>query len=70
MMNREIYYQYRTFDMGCGCCSDSLSLYDIYEDGKCISWDNEVDICEDEHDLINALPHLKPFSVHPESKWF
>lgn len=69
-VNRTIRYTYYSWDMGCGCCFDSSSTYDIWEDGVL----KEEDVCcewaEDEVELREILAHLEPFSVHQDCQWF
>ena len=69
-MKRVIEYTYRTFDLGCGCCSDSSSTYDVYEDGKLVNYDEECACCEDEQALRDMLSYLEPFEVSKDSIYF
>lgn len=69
-MKRVITYRYDTWLEGCGCCSNSSSTYDVYEDGKYISEDNWCDLAQNEEDLRRILAHLEPFDVDPDSWWF
>ena len=63
-------YRYDSWTEGCGCCSNSSSTYDVYEDGKCVSEGNWCDLAENEEDLRRILVHLEPFDVDPDSWWF
>lgn len=47
-MKRIISYSYRTFDLGCGCCSDSSSTYDIFENGWMVGDDLWCPVMENE----------------------
>lgn len=67
---RTVRYDYRSWDMGCGCCSDSSSTYDVYEDGGLIQDDVSCGWCENEQELREELAHLLPFDVDPDSQWF
>ncbi len=69
-MNRVIYYSYRTFDVGCGCCSDSSSTYDLFEDGKLVGGDLWCPSMENEGELRKQLAHLEPFDVDSDSQYF
>jgi hypothetical protein len=69
-MKRVIEYTYRTFDLGCGCCSDSSSTYDVWEDDKLVSYDNWCMYCENEQELRVELPDLEPFEVSKDSIYF
>ena len=69
-MSRVIYYSYRTFDVGCGCCSDSSSTYDLFEDGKLVGDDLWCPVMENEQELRKYLAHLEPFDVDSNSEWF
>lgn len=31
---KKVYYKYSTRDLGCGCCSETDSTLEVYEDGK------------------------------------
>ena len=69
-MNRVICYSYRTFDVGCGCRSDSSSTYDLFEDGKLVGDDLWCPVMENEEQLREYLAHLEPFDVDSNSEWF
>jgi hypothetical protein len=69
-MKRVIEYTYRTFDIGCGCCSDSSSEYDLFEDCQIISWGNQCGYCSDEKDLRSELSHLEPFEISKDSTYY
>ena len=69
-MKRVVYYTYNTFDLGCGCCSDSFSTYDVFEDGKTVSEDVTCPVMENEKELREYLEHLEPFDVDSDSQWF
>jgi hypothetical protein len=69
-MKRVIHYYYNTYDLGCGCCSDSLSEYTMWEGGKCVEYDQPIALCENEQDLRKYLEYLEPFDVDPDSRWF
>lgn len=69
-MKRIITYNYDSWTEGCGCCSNSSSTYDVYEDGICVSYDNGCDLCTDEGELREILKHLEPFDIDPDSRWF
>ena len=66
---RVIRYEYDSFLLGCGCCSDSTSICEVYEDDKLVSEFN-MDYCESEKDLRERLPNMEPFEVDPDSRWF
>ena len=67
-----IRYEYDSFLLGCECCSDSSSVYEIYEDGKQVNFyaGDPIQVCENEEDLRKYLSHLEPFEVDPDSRWF
>lgn len=69
-MTRTIMYRYDSWIEGCGCCSNSPSTYDVYEDGVLVSEDNWCDLFCDEEDVRNGLKHLEPFHVDSNSRWF
>ena len=70
-MKRTITYRYDSWTEGCGCCSNSSSTYDMYEDGFCVLGDNWVELCEDEAELREKLAGLEPFEVDEDScRWF
>lgn len=66
---RVIRYEYDSFLLGCGCCSDSTSICEVYEDDKLVSEFN-MDYCENEKDLRECLPYMEPFEVDADSRWF
>jgi len=47
-MKRLIHYYYNTYDLGCGCCSDSFSEYTMWEDEIMVVDDCLMQICENE----------------------
>lgn len=69
-MIRKIMYRYNSWTEGCGCCSNSSSTYDVYEDGILISEDNWCDLFSNEQELREGLKHLEPFYVDPDCWWF
>ena len=69
-MDRIIKYTYYIYTLGCECCSDSYSTYDLYENGKLIEEDVHCGLCENEQELREELAHLLPFDVDPDSDWF
>lgn len=69
-MKRIISYSYRTFDLGCGCCSDSSSTYDIFENGKMVGDDLWCPVMQNEEELRDYLTHLEPFDVDSDSQYF
>lgn len=69
-MKRVIKYEYYSWDLGCGCCSDSYSSYDIYEDGVLVDEDVWCEYASDEQELREILAHLEPFDVHSDCTWF
>jgi len=62
-VKRLIHYYYNTYNLGCGCCSDSFSEYTMWEDGIMVVDDRPMQICENEKDLRKYLAYLDPF-VH------
>ena len=69
-MKRVIKYEYYSWTLGCECCSDSSSTYDMWEDGVLVDEDVWCKLCSDEQELREVLEHLLPFNVHPDSEWF
>ena len=69
-MTRKIMYRYDSWTEGCGCCSNSESVYEIWEDDICVSEGNCCYLAENEEDLRRILAHLEPFDVDPDSWWF
>lgn len=69
-MKRVVLYQYNTFDLGCGCCSDSFSTYDVFEEGVLVVDDQSCHVIESQEQLREYLVHLEPFDVHPDTKYF
>lgn len=69
-MKRVIEYRYRSFLLGCGCCSDSESYYDVYEDDKCVACEQWITLIENEEQLRKELSHLEPFEVSEDSVYF
>jgi len=68
---RVIRYEYDSFLLGCGCCSDSRSTCEVYENDRLVSA-FDIDYCENEQDLREWVSHLglEPFEVDPDSRWF
>ena len=69
-MRRVISYGYTIFDLGCGCCSESFSSYDVFEDGKLVGDDVSCPVMENEEELRDYLAHLEPFDVDSDSQYF
>lgn len=69
-MKRVIEYTYYSFMLGCDCCSDSTSSYDMWEDGDLVAEEVWCDWCENEEELREALEHLEPFEVSERSRWY
>lgn len=69
-MKRVIEYRYHSFLLGCDCCSDSESYYDLYEDGRCVEYDQWINLIENEEQLRKELSHLEPFEVSEDSEYF
>ena len=69
-MKRIISYSYNSFDLWCGCCSESFSTYDIFEDGKLVGDDVSCPVMENEEQLRDYLVHLEPFDVDSDSQYF
>ncbi len=70
-MKRVVLYEYNTFDLGCGCCSETYSEYSAYEDGKMTTnLPIPCKLCENEEELRKELAHLEPFEVDSESQYF
>jgi hypothetical protein len=68
-MKRIISYSYNSFDLGCGCCSESFSTYDVFEDGKLVGDDVSCPVMENEEKLRDYLAHLEPFDVDSNSQY-
>ncbi len=66
-MTRLIMYRYNSWTEGCGCCSNSESLYDVYEDGVLVSEAKWCDLFSNEVELREGLKHLEPFDIDPDS---
>lgn len=69
-MKRVIEYRYHSFILGCGCCSDSESYYDVYEDDKCVAYEQWITRIENEEQLRKELAHLELFEVSEDSVYF
>jgi len=69
-MKRVIRYTYYSWGMGCGCCSDSASTYDMWEDGRLVEEDQWCEWCSNEEELREVLAHLEPFEVAEDCEWF
>lgn len=69
-MKRTIMYRYATETQGCGCCTESHSAFEIWEDGILMNDYIECPVFENEEDLRRILKHLEPFDVDPDSWWF
>lgn len=73
-MKRTIMYRYDSWTEGCGCCSNSESVYEIWEENDgimlCVSEGNWCDLAQNEEELREILKHLEPFDVDPDSWWF
>lgn len=69
-MKRVIEYRYHSFILSCGCCSDSESYYDVYEDDKCVAYEQWITLIENEEELRKELAHLEPFEVSKDSVYF
>jgi hypothetical protein len=69
-MKRVISYSYNIFDLGCGCCSESFSSYDVFEGGNLVGDDVSCPLMENEKELRKYLAHLEPFDVDSDSQWF
>lgn len=72
-----IKYEYDSWDVGCGCCTDSSSEIHIYDnrrtDGAYISSFSCSPI-EDEHELREYIHSVDPFydgfTVHEDTRYF
>lgn len=69
-MKRVVEYTYHIFNLGCGCCYDSESYYDVYEDDKCVAYEQWITLIENEEELRKELAHLEPFEVSKDSVYF
>jgi len=69
-MKRVVEYTYHIFNLGCGCCSDSESYYDVYEDDKCVAYEQWITLIKNEEELRKELAHLEPFEVSEHSVYF
>lgn len=69
-MKRVIEYTYYSFMLGCDCCSDSTSSYNMWENGDLVAEDVVCDLYENEKELRESLAHLEPFAVSEDSRWF
>lgn len=75
-MKRLIMYRYNSWTEGCGCCSNSESVYEVWEDTYgdnvlvCVSEGNWCDLFSNEQELRDGLKHLEPFYVDPDCWWF
>lgn len=69
-MKRVVEYQYESWLENCGCCSDSSSTYSVWEDGVLVTDDQGLHLCENESELREALVHLEPFDVSPDTNYF
>lgn len=74
-MNIIVKYVYRTFDLGCDCCSDSESYIEVYSDECELYYEAACFMyCENEEELRSYLrdahPDLIEYVVDPESEWF
>lgn len=68
-MKRLIMYRYNSWTEGCGCCSNSESIIELYEDNILLKEIHCV-VCGNEAELRIELKHLEPFDVDPDSRWF
>lgn len=70
MVWRLIKYEYYSYTLGCECCSESSSTYDLWEDGELVGDVVDCPLCENEEDLRKHLAHLEPFDVHSDSVYW
>lgn len=66
-------YVYRTFDIGCGCCSDSENYLEVRDENGC----RELFCCEyisSESELIAYLkenhPELLGYTIDDVNSWW
>lgn len=69
-MRRLVKYEYWSYTLGCGCCSDSESHYTVWEDGVIKEYKVPCEWIEDEVELREVLSHLEPFDIHSDCEWF
>jgi dihydroorotate dehydrogenase len=74
-----ILYEYYSWDIGCGCCSDSSSEVHIWKEERfntdgayesnfsCPPMENEQELREYTHSVD---PYYDGFNVHPGTVWF
>ena len=76
MSHYVIKYEYYTFEAcGDGCCHDSESAIEIYEEDRTSYLSSfNVPVMEDEYDLQkfidNNCPEYSDFRIHPDTRWF
>lgn len=74
-MNIIVRYIYRTFDLGCGCCSESESYVEVYSNECELYYEAACFMyCENEEELRSYLrdahPDLVEYEVDEDSRWF
>lgn len=70
-MKRVITYRYDSWLEGCGCCSNSSTTFDVYEDGVLVSEDNWCEWASNEEELREILTDMEPFEVDEDNcRWF
>lgn len=68
-MKRVICYTYRSYLLGCECCSDSDSYYDLYEDDELVGYEVNCPPIWDEEDLREHFKDLEPFDIHEDTQY-
>lgn len=61
-MRRLVQYEYWSFTLGCGCCSDSESHYTVWEDGVIVADEVPCEWISDEEEMREILKHLEPLT--------
>jgi len=72
-MKTKVYYVYRSFGLGCGCCSDSESYVEVTEPGK-YAVEQQFPYCETEEEVRAAMStqfsDITDYEVDPDSQYF
>ena len=74
MSNVVVQYWYSSYDLGCGCCSDSDSYINVWVDGKLVEDERWFSLILNEEELREEIsaqyPQYNGFEVHEDTQYF
>jgi hypothetical protein len=69
-LKRILEYRYDSWTKSCGCCSDSMSTYRMWEDGFLVVDDEYCELIENEDQLREVFKEQEPFEISEDTKYF